>query len=96
MSTINIYCAAVEPTMTEGEYQMQEVEACEYGEQWNGDVRGYIENLYESDYEYELHDEGALGNIHQPCFDPIPESICVVYHAGEPVAVYWASREDKD
>lgn len=92
MSKIYIYSAAISPCYsTNGEYEMGETDLCEYGDEWNGDVRGYVENLY--DFEPEIHDETALSAVRQNFggLDPLPGSILVVFHDGEPEAVYWAS-----
>lgn len=89
-----IYYAMVEPTLTDGEYQMQESTVCEYGEEWNGDVRGYVENLgIDAD---SIEGGAALGNIHQPSsWNPIPGSVCVLMNNNEPVEIYWAEEADE-
>lgn len=98
MRKIYIYSAMISPCVsTDGEYQMDETDLCEYGDEWRGDVRGYIENLYAEhcDSEPEIRDESALGPVRQNFggLDPIPGSILVVYHDGAPESVYWASEE---
>ena len=91
MKKIFIYTAQISETLTEGEYQMGETDQCEYGEEWSGDVRGYIENSLDGDLD--IHGEAALGNVRQNFggLDPIPGSIYVVCCDGEPESVYWAS-----
>ena len=88
-------------TNTRGEYDMGEISICEYGEEWNGDVTGYIENLLaDADMldDSEIHDEGMLGNVRQNFggVDPIDGSIRVIFYKGEPSAVYWASSVKAD
>lgn len=94
---IYIYSAMISPCIsTDGEYQMQDTDICEYGDEWNGDVRGYVENLYaDCGIEPEILGEEALGNIRQNFYglDPIPGSIMVIFHDGKPDSVYWTSTE---
>lgn len=93
MKKIYIYCADVYDQFSNEDYQMQEINLCEYGETWDGNVRGYIENA--DNGEIEIRDESALHNIRQNFggLDPLPGSIAVTYRDGEPMEVYWASEK---
>lgn len=92
MNPCRIYCAMIDATLTPGEYQMGEISLCEYSEEWDGDVRGYVENIMDGDPE--ICGDGALGAVRQNFggLDPVPGSILVVCSDGEPKAVYWASK----
>ena len=88
---MEIYCAEITPcSNTYGEYEMGEISLCEYGAEWNGDVRGYIENAID---DADIHDEGMLGVVHQNFggLDPVPGSIYVLLSNNKPIEVYWAS-----
>ena len=86
-----IYYAMVSPCVsTEGEYQMEEISLCEYGAEWNGDVRGYVENAVD---DADLRGEEALAKVRQNFggLDPVPGSVFVLCRDGAPAEVYWAS-----
>ena len=91
----NIYMAGINQSLTNGEYQMGEINKCEYGDEWDGDVMGYVENMLEDD-SLEIYDEKELGRIQQNFggLDPIPGSIVVLLRENEPIEIYWASADE--
>lgn len=91
-----IYYAGLNYNVCDETYEMIDSTECEYGDEWNGDVQGYIENL-DIEEAYTLEDESALGNIHQPStWNPIPGSIYVMMINGEPSEIYWATEEEDE
>lgn len=94
MTSIDIYVAGISETLTDGEYQMGEISTCEYGEEWDGNVQGYVENMMDGD-ELEMRGEEELGRVQQNFggLAPIPGSIVVLCREGKPVEIYWASSQ---
>lgn len=91
-----IYRADVTDPFTNGDYQMGEVSLCEYGDEWRGDIGGYLDNLY--DGEADIRGEEALGAVRQNFggLDPAAGTIRVVCHDGKPDIVYWVSGKLAD
>ena len=88
-----IYCSNVVATNTDGEYQLVEVNECEYSEEWDGDVSGYVTNAIEDWDEYTLIENPDLGNIHHSVMvsDEGCENVVLLERKdGTPVEVYWA------
>ena len=87
-----IYQAEVAETLTDGEYQMEEISLCEYSDDWNGDVSGYLDNIYGGEADIRGEELGAVrqnfGGL-----DPVEGSIRVVCYGGKPSIVYWASAK---
>lgn len=87
MKKFNIMSAVLTPngtTDTEGrycEFAYTETVKEEYGEEWNGDIKGYVENL---DTDFIILD-GYKGAIHN-----LPENAIVVgTEEGTPMAIFW-------
>jgi len=88
-----IYCSRIEPTSTEGEYQLVEVNECECSEEWDGNVTGYVFNAIEDWDEYTLIENPDLGNIRHNVMvsGEGPENVVMLARKdGTPVEVYWA------
>ena len=87
MKKFNIMSAVLTPngtTDTEGhycEFAYTETVKEEYGEEWNGDIKGYVENL---DTDFIILDiyKGAIHNL--------PENVIIVgTEDGTPMAIFW-------
>ena len=90
---MRIYCSQVETTNIDGEYQLVEVNECEYGEEWDGNVAGYVFSAIEDWDEYTLIENPDLGNIHHGVMvsNEGPENVVMLVRKdGTPVEVYWA------
>lgn len=88
-----IYYSRVESTYTDNEYQLVEVNECEYGEEWDGDVIGYIMNVIEDPDSYVIIENPNLGNIHHSAMvsDGNVENIVLLASKdGTPLEMYWA------
>ena len=89
---MKIYCSNVMPTNTDNEYQLIEVNECEYSEEWDGNMVGYIYNLLD-DGDYEIIENPDLGNIHHSVMisDDAPKNIVLLADKdGTPLELYWA------
>lgn len=89
---MKIYCSNVMPTNTDNEYQLVEVNECEYSEEWDGNVVGYIYNLLDGG-DYEIIENPDLGNINHSMMvsDNSPKNIVLLADKdGTPLEVYWA------
>ena len=89
---MKIYCSNVMPTNTNNEYQLIEVNECEYSEEWDGNVVGYIYNLLD-DGDYEIIENPDLGNIRHGVMisNDVPKNIVLLAdYEGTPLEVYWA------
>lgn len=73
----------------EAGYHYTECYEAEYGEEWGGDVKGYIENL-DIDFDYEIAPADNF-TIHE-----IPEDALVVVIDGEPLEMWWAEEKGED
>lgn len=86
-----IFSASLVPNMTmkmEGnycEYEWIEKNEEEYGEQWNGDVQGYVENLDGFGDEFEIKDFNDIG-IHRK-----PQGAIIVGNSN-PTMIFWAEE----
>lgn len=65
------------------EWAWAESSEAEYGEEWEGNVLGYVENLDLSE-GVEISGE-YVGSIHN-----LPEGAVVLTQEGEPIEIYWA------
>ena len=62
-----IYSSAVTPALTQGEYQMSELTACDYSESFTGDVAAYIlQNVDLDDLGLILCEDDNRGDIRIP------------------------------
>ena len=90
-----IYSSAVTPALTEGEYQMSELTACDYSESFAGDVAAYIlQNVDLDDLGLILCEDDNRGDIRQNYGPYSPKNICVLRRAADnaPVSVYFAAE----
>ena len=83
-----IYLASLQLTQTtniEGNYcewQWSEVQEAEYGEEWNGDVIGYVENL-------DLDENTLINGIYNGSIHNLPENAVILVNEAEPIEIYW-------
>jgi hypothetical protein len=83
-----ILTACLQSTNTDGEYQYSESNAAEYGEEWDGDVLGYVDNL-ELDESISINGEYD-GSIHN-----LPADVVVLVEARRPITIYWATEDEE-
>ena len=74
---------------------MSEIMTADHGEEWNGDVAAYLENLEEVP-DYREGSANIPGNVQQNFGGMNPENICVVYTAGEPREIWFAAEAPDD
>lgn len=90
---MKIYCSNVMLTNTDNEYQLIEVNECEHGGEWDGNVVGYIYNALDDPDSYVIIENPDLGNIHHSVMasDNSPKNIVLLADKdGTPLEVYWA------
>jgi len=73
--------------------RMGEIMEAEYGDEWDGDVAAYLENLEEVP-EYLEGAEHIPGDVMQDFGGMSPENICVVFYDGEPREIWWSADID--
>ena len=71
--------------------QMGEIMEAEHGEEWDGDVAAYLENLGEVPV-YREGPQHIPGDVQQN-FTNNPQNICVVFCNREACQVYWSDDE---
>ena len=72
--------------------QMGEIMEAEHGEEWDGDVAAYLENLDEVPV-YREGPQHIPGDVQQ-CFTADPTNICVVFNGGEAREVWWSDTTE--
>lgn len=65
------------------EFALGESSEAEYGEEWEGNVQGYVENL-------DLPEEIEIGGEYSGAIHNLPEGAVILTQGGEPVEIYWA------
>lgn len=83
-----IFFAAI--TGTNDNRQMGEIMEAPFGEQWDGDVAAYLENMDEVP-TYMEGNEHIPGDIVQNFGGMNPENICIVFD-GEPKEIWWSAE----
>ena len=78
-----IMYAEIEAASTDGEYVLSESSEAEYGEEWDGNVQGYVENL-------DLPEDMEIGGEYSGSIHNLPEGAVVLTMDGRPVEAYWA------
>lgn len=66
-----------------------EIMEAEHGEEWDGDVAAYLENLSADYIEGVQHIPGDV----QQNFTVNPVNICVELNEGKPVCIWWTDEE---
>lgn len=79
-----IMYAEIEAASTDGEYVLSESSEAEYGEEWDGNVLGYVENL-------DLPEGIEIGGEYSGAIHNLPEGAVVLVNKGEPVEIYWVA-----
>ena len=75
--------------------QMGEIMEAEYGEEWDGNVYGYLQNIideFPEDTEILEGPQHIPGDVQQN-FTNDPQNICVVFCNREACQVYWSDDE---
>lgn len=71
-------------------FRWTESSEAEYGTEWGGNVRGYLENLdIDHPEEYEFLENGSAFTI-----DDLPSGALIIGWRGKPVAIWWAEDEE--
>jgi hypothetical protein len=76
--------------------QIGEIMEAEYGEEWGGNVYGYLQNIIDEFPEGTVILEGPQhipGDVQQN-FTDNPQNICVVFCEGEPHEIYWSDTDE--
>ena len=91
---MKIYFAAITSTLTDGEYQMSEIQAAKYGDEFNGDTEAYIKQNCDLSDDMSISINDIMGDIHQnygACENI--KNICVIRKSdGTPIEVWWAAE----
>lgn len=69
-----------------------EIMEAEHGEEWDGDVAAYLDNI---DAEYIEGPQHIPGDVQQH-FTATPANICVELSEGTPVRIWWTDEEDEE
>lgn len=79
-----ILTAIIKSTNSEDIYQYSESDSVEYGEQWNGDALGYVENL-------DLPNGVEINGDYSGSISNLPSGAVVLTENGRPIEIYWSS-----
>lgn len=78
-------------TESEGEYRLGETHECPYGDEWGGDILGYVLNAAEDEEsEVAAFEREYEGSIH----DLPADALVWVDEDGVPVCCYWTEEEE--
>lgn len=72
--------------------QMGEIMEAEHGEEWDGDVAAYLENL-DPVPAYREGPQHIPGDVQQH-FTADPVNICVTFIDGEPREIWWSDEAE--
>jgi hypothetical protein len=73
--------------------KMGEIMEAEHGEEWDGDVAAYLENLEEVPV-YREGPEHIPGDVKQRFTDD-PANICVVFYDGKAREIWWSDTDNR-
>lgn len=71
------------------EWDWVESSEAEHGREWNGDVKGYADNL-------ELPDGVEIDGEYSGSIHNLPEGAVVLTHNGKPITICWAENPIKE
>ncbi|MDO4317219.1 MAG: hypothetical protein Q4C48_03325 [Lachnospiraceae bacterium] len=89
-----IMMARLAPTQEEPiAYQVGEINEAEYGEEWDGNVFGYVRNAIEDwdDAELVKYSESNI-TVYEPAFGDIIGDIYILMCGGTPCEIYWCEK----
>lgn len=84
----------VDTTQDSTIYRTTEISEAEYGEEWDGDVEGYIYNAAEDVDRIEVYNvDDDSTDFYHPNYGNVVGSVYIVYYDGAPSELYWCVEE---